>query len=228
MRKIFFFRGLREEIKCTWADEGRYLDSKGGEFSSGCKASLWGTKQLQAEQEGNDHAERAKPQSVSVGNGGGRTKQASMELHWDCYSPEARERLETLRMQGLTWRLSCARSWPHMPMSCRFHHGEHAELLSLEWIPRPVTWPKQVTLEAPAPPWPQRDERMKHPNRSLSQSNKRSRGKPHISRKPSCSSPAQRLRWIPTPGHVDPASILAVVTCRKHICKPQTSTAGLC
>lgn len=79
-----------------------------------------------------DHAERARPQSVSVGNGGGRTKQASMELHWDCYSPEARERLETLRMQGLTWRLSCARSWPHTPMSCRFHHGEHAELLSLE------------------------------------------------------------------------------------------------
>lgn len=231
MRKIFFFRGLREDIKCTWADEGRYLDSKGGEFFWWVQSKFVGDKAAASRTGGekdNDHAERAKPQSVSVGNGGGRTKQASMELHWDGYSPEAQERLETLRMQGLTWRLSCARSWPHMLMSCRFHHGKHAELLSFEWMPRPVTWPKQVTLEAPAPPWPQRDERMKHPNRSLSQSNKRSRGKPQLSRKLSCSSPAQRLRWIPTPGHVDPASVLAVVTCREHICKPQTSAAGLC
>lgn len=52
MRKIFFFRGLREEITSTSADEGRYFVDCKGEVSAGCKARLWGAKQLQAEQEG--------------------------------------------------------------------------------------------------------------------------------------------------------------------------------
>lgn len=141
-------------------------------------------------------------------------------------TPEAQERLETSRMQGLTWKLSCARSQPYTPMSCGLHHGEHAESLSPE-VKEGIK-ACDMTQTSHTPPRAQRDERMKHPNRSLSQPNKTSRGKPRPSRKPSCCSPDQQPRRILTPGHVDPASVSAVVTHREHICKPQTSAAGLC
>lgn len=172
---------------------------------------------------GSNHGGRARPQSVSVGKRGGRTRQASLELHWDCY--------KSLRLRR-GWRCWGCKGSPGdrvvpgaSPTRRRLVGSTMASIQSRSLprsrrMPRPVAWPRQVTLEAPAPPRPQRDERMKHPNRSLSQPNKRSRGKPQLSRKPSCFSPAQWPRRIPTPGHVDPASVSAVVTHREHICKP--------
>lgn len=181
--------------------------------------------------ERDNHARKGRPWSVSVGKRGRRTRKASLELHWDCYKPLRLGR--GWRCQGCKgspgdWVMPGAGPTRRRPVGSTMVSVQSRSLPRSRRMPRPVAWPRQVTLEASAPPRPQRDERMKHPNRSLSQPNKRSRRKPQLSRKPSCFSPAQWLRQIPTRGHVDPASISAVVTRREHICKPQTSAAGLC
>lgn len=138
---IFFFRVLREEIKCTCAGEGLLcISSKSSAVSAGCKAH--GTQSWARRERDRDCAGRARPWSGSTGNRGRRPTQAS-QLHWDHHKPEAQEGLETPRTQGLTWILSCARSQPHTRTPCGICHGERVELLppGAEGTPGPAVWP---------------------------------------------------------------------------------------
>lgn len=104
-------------------------------FLVGCKANLQGTKQLQAEQEGKETMMRQGGQGHQIclweteEEGEGRHLWSYTET---VRTSEAQERMETPRMQGLTWRLSCARSRTYTLMSCGLHRGEHAESLSPE------------------------------------------------------------------------------------------------